>query len=238
MTPDQPRFAAEFRRGFLDIAPLILGLIPFALLFGTLAAQKGLSPLEVVLMCLTVYAGGAQFVSIDVWATPVPVLAVVLATALANSRYLLMGAALRAHVRDLPWPARAWYLAIHSDETWALGLKRAAHTPLSVGYVIGLTVIFYLNWPFWCGVGAVLGGAIEDPARFGADFMFVAMFIGLICGMWQGRGSGFAIAAAAGAAWAVHRWTDGHWYIFAGALAGMAAGALAYRPDAKKEGTA
>lgn len=233
--PHPQSFTAEFRRGFLDIAPLVLGLIPFALLFGTLAAQKGLSPLEVVLMCMTVYAGGAQFVSIDVWATPVPMLAVVVATALANSRYLLMGAALRVHIQHLPWPARLWYLAIHSDETWALGLKRAARAPLSAGYVLGLTVIFYLNWPLWCAMGAILGSAIEDPARFGADFMFVAMFIGLICGMWQGRGSGIAIAVAAAAAWAVHRWTDGHWYIFAGALAGMAAGALAYRPPHAEE---
>ena len=225
----QSSFLSEFRRGFLDIAPLTLGVVPFALLFGTLAAQKGLSPLETVFMCASVYAGGAQFVSIEVWAHPVPVLAVIAATALANSRYLLMGAALRPHLQTLPLAVRLGFVGIHSDETWALALRRRKTHELTSGYVFGLVGFFYLNWPFWCGVGAVFGGAIDDPARFGADFMFAALFIGLIRGLWQGRSSLLAICAAALTAWIVHRYIPGHWYIFAGAVAGMAAAALSWR---------
>ncbi len=232
MSDDAPTFTSEFRRGFLDIAPLLFGVAPFGLLFGTLAAAKGLSPAEVVLMCATVYAGGAQFVSIDVWATPVPVLAVVFATALANSRYFLMGAALRGKLDNVPWPTRAWYIAIHSDETWAIGLKRARKTDLTAGYVLGLTGVFYINWPVWCLVGVLVGGAIQDPARYGADFMFVAMFLCLIRGMYQGRASLIAIGASAISAFIVHQFVPGHWYIFAGAVTGMGAAALTQREPA------
>ncbi len=130
---DRPGFWPELRRGFLDILPLMAGVVPFGLLFGTLAVQKGLSPLEVILMCATTYAGGAQFVSIDVWATPVPVFAVVLATALANTRYFLRGAALRPHVRHLPVATKAWFVAIHSDETWALAIKWRGSAQLTTG---------------------------------------------------------------------------------------------------------
>ncbi len=59
---DRPGFWPELRRGFLDILPLMAGVVPFGLLLGTLTVQKGLSPLEVILMCATTYAGGAQFV--------------------------------------------------------------------------------------------------------------------------------------------------------------------------------
>jgi len=233
MKDEDPTFSSEFRRGFLDIAPLLFGVAPFGLLFGTLAAAKGLNPAEVVLMCATVYAGGAQFVSIDVWATPVPVLAVVLATGLANSRYFLMGAALRGHLDQIPWPTRAWFIAIHSDETWAIGLKRARQTKLTAGYILGLTGVFYINWPVWCLVGALVGGAIQDPARYGADFMFVAMFLCLIRGMVSGRASLIAITASALCALGVHHFVPGHWYIFAGAVTGMAAAALAHNePEA------
>jgi predicted branched-subunit amino acid permease len=233
MTERSPTFAREFRRGFLDIAPLLFGVAPFGLLFGTLAAQKGLSPLETILMCATVYAGGAQFVSIDVWATPVPVLAVVAATALANTRYFLMGAALRPHVTGLPPGTRWGFLAIHSDETWALALKRAkGGTDLTPGYVLGLIGVFYVNWPIWAGIGAVFGGVIEDPARFGADFMFSAMFIGLIAGMWRGRASLIVLCASGMAALAAYHLIPGHWYIFIGAVTGMTAGALSHRSEA------
>lgn len=221
-------FSQEFRRGFLDIAPLLFGVAPFGLLFGTLAAQKGLSPIETILMCVTVYAGGAQFVSIDVWSSPVPVLAVVAATALANTRYFLMGAALRPHVATLPTGMRWTFLVIHSDETWALALKRAnGGTALTAGYVLGLIGVFYINWPLWAGIGAVFGGVIDDPARYGADFMFAAMFIGLIGGLWRGRSSLIVLCASGLAALAAYHWVPGHWYIFVGAIAGMIAGALA-----------
>lgn len=222
-SPHGAAFADEFRRGFRDIAPLLLGVVPFALLFGTLAARKGLSPLETVLMSATTYAGGAQFVSIDVWETPVPVLAVILATALANTRYILMGAALRPHILHLPWLTRIGFVSIHSDETWALALQRSRQTTLTPGYVLGLTLIFYLNWPLWCGIGAVLGGAVENPSRFGADFMFVAMFLCLIRGMWQGRSSLIAILGSACCALIAYHSLLGHWYIFIGALGGMLA---------------
>lgn len=227
MTDTTPTFSQEVRRGFLDIAPLLLGVVPFALLFGTLATQKGLSPLEIVLMCAGVYAGGAQFVSVDVWATPVPVLAVIFATGLANARYFLMGAALRPHIAHLSPGVRWAFVAVHSDETWALALKRVQKTGLTPGYLLGLCGIFYLNWPFWCFVGAALGSAIDDPARYGADFMFSAMFIGLIAGMWQGRSSLVTLCASALAALAAYHWIPGHWYIFVGAVAGMAAAATA-----------
>jgi 4-azaleucine resistance transporter AzlC len=226
---DRPGFWPELRRGFLDILPLMAGVVPFGLLFGTLAVQKGLSPLEVILMCATTYAGGAQFVSIDVWATPVPVFAVVLATALANTRYFLMGAALRPHVRHLPFATKAWFVTIHSDETWALVIKRGGSAQLTPGYVIGLTVLFYLNWPISCAIGAWLGSTIENPARFGADFMFVAMFLCLIRGMWQGRTSLVAVLGSALCALVAHLWLPGYWYIFLGALGGMATVALLYR---------
>ncbi|HAE02005.1 MAG TPA: branched-chain amino acid ABC transporter permease [Rhodospirillaceae bacterium] len=235
---ERPGFWPELRRGFLDILPLMAGVVPFGLLFGTLAVQKGLSPLEVILMCATTYAGGAQFVSIDVWATPVPVFAVVLATALANTRYFLMGAALRPHVRHLPFVTKAWFVTIHSDETWALAIKRCGSARLTPGYVIGLTVMFYLNWPISCAIGAWLGSAIENPARFGADFMFVAMFLCLIRGMWQGRTSLVAVLGSALCALVAHLWLPGHWYIFIGALGGMSAVALVYRNNERAEGSA
>lgn len=221
----------------MDSAPLLLGVVPFALLFGTLSVQKGLSVGEVVLMCMTVYAGGAQFVSIDVWATPVPVAAVILATALANTRYFLMGAALRRHVLHLPPMVRWIFVSIHSDETWALALRRSARQPISTAYVIGLTSVFYINWPFFAGIGAALGNAIEDPATYGADFMFVAMFLCLIRGMYQGKASLIAISGSALAALAAYSLLPGHWYIFIGAVTGMAAAALTWRESDPAGGT-
>ncbi len=219
-----PRLLAEARRGFLDIVPMILGAIPFGMLYGALAAQKGLSPLEVVLMSALVFAGGSQFIAVEMWASPTPVLAIVAATALVNARHILMGAALAPHLDGLPRAVRLAYVGVHADESWAVGLKRATRGPgLTGAYVLGMIVPFYLQWPAAGWVGAAFGRLVEDPARYGADFVFTAMFICLTVGLWRGRASAPPVIAAAVAG---HLLLPGVWYVFLGAVAGTLAGAF------------
>ena len=76
-----------FRDGVVDMAPLLIGLVPIALVFGALAATKGMSPLEVVLMSSLVFAGGSQFVALELWAEPLPVLLLWVSALLVNGGY-------------------------------------------------------------------------------------------------------------------------------------------------------
>ena len=62
----------DLRQGVFDILPVLVAATPIGLLWGTLAAGKGLSPFESWLMSATVFAGAAQFVAIEVWRDPVP----------------------------------------------------------------------------------------------------------------------------------------------------------------------
>ena len=64
--------AREFRQGLLDVLPILVAATPIGLLWGTLAASKGLVPFKVWLMSATVFAGAAQFVAIEVWRDQVP----------------------------------------------------------------------------------------------------------------------------------------------------------------------
>ena len=84
----------DARLGFSDIWPAMVAAMPFGLLFGALAAGKGLSPLEVFTMSALVFAGGAQFAAVEMWASPTPVLALIFSTLLINSRHVLMSASL------------------------------------------------------------------------------------------------------------------------------------------------
>src|SRR5215469_3973172 len=100
--------------------PLLLGVVPFGLILGALAAEKGLSPLETALMSALVFAGGSQFVAIGLWAHPIPIFVIVASTALVNLRHLLMGATIAPHIgrfgRGGSYPA-LFFLA---DEIWAV----------------------------------------------------------------------------------------------------------------------
>src|SRR3954471_15241326 len=92
--PTLSPFRREFRAGLRDIAPVAVAALPIGLLFGAVAAAKGLSALEVGLMSAFVFAGGAQFAAIEAWAHPAPIAALAFATLLINARHVLMGASL------------------------------------------------------------------------------------------------------------------------------------------------
>jgi 4-azaleucine resistance transporter AzlC len=221
---------SEFRDALIDIAPALLAGMPMGLLFGALAAAKGISPLEVLLMSSLVFAGGAQFAALGAWQDPLPIAALLISTALINARHILMGASLAPKLRHFTILGRLIGFGLMADENWALAERRAADRPLSAGYYFGMAVVFWANWVLWSFLGACLGPTLGDPDRFGADFAFVAIFIGLIVALSKGRRRSFGIVAASAATAAlVHAALGSPWHVLSGALAGTAAAALLHR---------
>ena len=206
--------------------PAILAAAPFGLLVGALATAKGLSPLEAILMSALVFAGSAPFVALDLWTEPVSWVVIGLTTLLVNFRHVLMGASLAGRLPTTTTGGRGVAAFLMADETWAMAELKARQGGLTVAYYAGLGVTLYLNWILWTGVGAVAGAAIDDPARYGFDFAFTAIFIGLIAGLWRGSDTTWVVAASAAAAVAANVVADGPWFILAGAIAGVAAAAL------------
>jgi 4-azaleucine resistance transporter AzlC len=232
MTASPPDRRGEFAAGAFTILPLLVAVVPFGLLLGTLAAQKGLSPLETALMGATVFAGASQFVAVEIWTTP-PAVALLAATALmVNLRHVLMGAALAPHVRG--WSRGAIYggLFFMADEIWAFALRRGAETPLAPAYYLGLSLPLYLGWIATTTLGAIFGGVLQDPARYGLDFAFTAVFLALLVSLWKGRRTFYPWAAAALVAVAAYQLLPGVWYIALGGLAGTLVGACR-RPAAR-----
>lgn len=83
------RWTTEFRAGLKAIAPVIVAAMPIGLVFGAVAATKGLSPLETVLMSALVFAGGSQFVAMDIWTHPASWTTLGFAAFLVNIRHVL-----------------------------------------------------------------------------------------------------------------------------------------------------
>src|SRR5262245_33393934 len=97
----------EFAQGVIDIAPVVVAACPIGLLWGTLAEGKGLSPLEAGLMSVTVFAGAAQFVAIELWRDPAPWLFLAVTVFIVNIRHVLLGASLARHMEAIPQAWRA-----------------------------------------------------------------------------------------------------------------------------------
>lgn len=221
----------DFKRGVLDIAPVLVAATPIGLLWGTLAAGKGLSPLEAGLMSGSVFAGAAQFVALEVWRDPVPWVLLTVTALIVNIRHVLMGASLSRHMGgiDRRWHPLMMFLMV--DEGWAFSERRVQTAPLTLAYYFGLALPMWVAWTTASVIGATVGRSFGDPAAIGLDFAFSALFISIIAGFWKGPRTGAVLGASAIAAAIAKLHVPGAWYIVIGGLVGVAVAAMLHNEN-------
>lgn len=222
-----PKKPQELITGLKAASPLLVAMVPIGMVFGAIAVSKGLSPLEACLMSLFVFAGGAQFVAMDLWTHPASWAALGFAALLVNLRHILMSASIGAKMQSFkPW--QRWLaMPVLTDESWALAEFRSMTSTLRPAFYAAAALSIYTVWNLSTLAGALLGSVMGDTTVIGLDFAFPAVFIVLLMGFWKGRETGFVLLASASAAFLVHRYVPGAWYIAAGALAGLAVAGFA-----------
>ncbi|WP_324663544.1 AzlC family ABC transporter permease [Haloarcula sediminis] len=208
------------RSGFTEGTPIALGVAGYGVVFGVLARQAGLSVAEAALMSATVLAGAAQVITIELWDTPIPVLAVIGTTFVVNLRYALMGAALRPWFSQLS-PAKAYgSVFFTADENWALTMGELRSGSRKGAYLLGSGLAIWVFWVLSTVVGAVAGSVVSDPATYGLDFVLTAVFVAIAVGLWDGTADFGPWATAFAVAVLGAEFLPGRWYILLGGLAG------------------
>ncbi len=210
------------RAGFLTCLPVAVGVGGYGIAFGMLARRAGLSVAEAALMSATVLAGAAQIVAVELWAEPIPVATVVLATLAINLRYSLMGAALRPWLERLSPPRSYGSLLLMADENWALTMRELKSGGGRGAFLLGTGIAIWLCWVAATIVGAAAGGAIGEPARYGLDFVLAAVFVALALELWDGRATLVPWLVALATAVVAAELLPGQWYILLGGVAAAA----------------
>ena len=221
--------AREFRTGVFDVFPILVAVTPIALVWGTLATGKGLSPLEAGLTSGIVFAGAAQFVAIELWSDPIPLLLLIVTAFIVNIRLVLVGASLSRHLGGISSRWHPLMMFLMADEIWAFSERRVLKAPLTLAYYLGLALPLWVVWTLSSTIGAVVGLSLGDPEAYGLDFAFSALFIGILAGFWKGPRTGVVLGVSAIAAALTDRYVGGAWYIVVGGIAGVVAAAILYK---------
>ncbi|MBD3884792.1 AzlC family ABC transporter permease [Phormidium tenue FACHB-886] len=174
---------SEFWAGAKGIFPLVVGAIPFGLIYGTLVASSGLSFGAAMAMSAFVFAGSSQFIAVGLVAAGTAVPLIILTTFVVNLRHLLYAASLVPHVQHLP---QAWKMPIGfwlTDEAFAVAIARYNHTdcsPHKHWYYLGAATFMYANWQVCTFLGLTIGQMIPNAASWGLDFAMSVTFIGMV----------------------------------------------------------
>lgn len=217
-----------FVRGFRCCIPLALSVFTYGLLFGILAASRGMTSAEAALMSLTVFAGASQLIVMELWQHPLPIAAVILTTFIVNARYLLMGAAVQPWFRSLT-PLQAYgSIFFCADENWALAMREFRGGERDSSFFIGAGFAVYVGWVSATLLGYVGGAGIHDPAVYGLDFALTTVLIALLVSFWSGKRDLVPWIVAAIVAVMTEQFLPGKWYIILGAIAGSSMEAIRY----------
>ena len=214
----------EFKKGFVAAFPIMLSLIPLSLVLGAQAIQKGMRVGEISSLAALNFAGGSEFVAVNLWTSPPHLLLIALMTLLVNSRHLLMGAALTPYLKGIPKRKVLLALFFMTDESWAMGLteaKKSSRLTFNYWYYLGVSFGLYMVWILGTTAGAIIGPLIGDVTDYGFDMAFVAVFFALLKGMWKGIKAAVPWLVSLLVAIGAYLLLPGAWYVLCGALAGL-----------------
>jgi 4-azaleucine resistance transporter AzlC len=192
---------ADFRRGVRDVAPLLLGIVPFGLVAGIAAVEAGLDLPQALGMSVVVFAGASQLAALDLLGSDAPLLVVVVTATVINLRMLMYSASIAPYLRDLSAASKAGIAYLLTDQAYALSVAsyRSAESVDRRAYYLGVAATLWAVWQVTTVAGVVLGPGV--PEAWGLEFAVPLVFLALLVPAMEDGPT--TLAALAGGAVAV-----------------------------------
>jgi 4-azaleucine resistance transporter AzlC len=188
----------EFWRGVREEAPILLGVVPFGLIFGALAISVNISIPAAQAMSSIIFAGASQIIAAQMIGSGASILVVILVVFVVNLRHALYSASVAPHVNhlNLGWKIILAYLL--TDEAYAVTISHY-NQPSDLSkkhwYFLGAGLTLWSAWQVSTALGIFLGAQL--PQSWPLDFILPLTFIAIVVPALKDKA---AIAAAVTAA--------------------------------------
>src|SRR3972149_4240610 len=166
---------AEFIAGVRDELPIVVGVVPFGMIYGALAVGAGMPPAVAQAASIVIFAGSARFLTAQLVGRGVPAAVIIASAIIVNLRHLLYSASMAPYLRPLRLLWR-WGLAyLLTDEAYAVAITRFRSQqargllmPHRHWYLLGAGLTLWAGWQVSTAAGVAFGG--RGPAGGGLGF--------------------------------------------------------------------
>jgi 4-azaleucine resistance transporter AzlC len=171
----------EFLLGVRDELPILVGVIPFGMIYGILALGVGLPASAAQSMSVIIFAGSAQFMTVQLVESLTPTLIMIVTGFVINLRHALYSASLAPYTHHLSpaWKGALSYLL--TDEAYAVTIthyQKGGDITHKHWYFFGSGLALWSSWQASTAVGVFLGAKI--PESWGLEFTLPLTFIALV----------------------------------------------------------
>ena len=217
----------EFWQGVRDEMPLMLGVIPFGMVFGVLGVEVGLDPMVVMAMSFVIFGGASQVIFAQMVAAGAGGLVIAGTVGIVNLRHALYSATISQYLDGVPMRWRVIIAYLLTDEAFFISLNRMQNKPPSPNmhfHMLGTGLLLWVSWQISTAIGVGLGALIPPSLNLGfaIPLTFMAITVPLITSIPP------LVALVTGGLVAVLGqglpWNS---WVIAAALTGMTAGYLA-----------
>lgn len=178
----------DFTSGIKGALPILIGVIPFAMITGVGAVSVGLSFWETLGMSVLVFAGASQLVVFQLMSAGTPWLVMVLTAWVINVRFTMYSATLAPYLQKLSTARKALLAYMLSDQAFGVSMSRFVSSEKEMDhrwYYFGAALTIWTAWQVSAIVGTLLGALV--PASLGFDFAFPLSFMALLFGALRDR---------------------------------------------------
>ena len=222
-----PLLSRDFAAGGQAVLPILLSVLPFALITGVAAVRLGFSTVEAGGFSLLMFAGASQLAAMQLIHGGAPLAVILITVLFINLRFTMYSASLAAYFRGAHPGVRALAAYLLTDQTYMIslyGFTNREHRARQIAFYLGVGLPLWFGWQVATLVGALLGARLPDA--WGLDFAVPLTFIAMIMPAIRGRPTIAAAVVGGGVALAGHAlpWNLG---LIAGSIAGIMAGTLA-----------
>ncbi len=226
---DLPSPREEFLAGSREVAPSLVGTIPFGLVVGVAAVAAGLTPLQGIALSVLSFSGIAQLVVCQLIAVQSPLAITVAAALVVSLRLLMYSAALAPHLAHLDRRWRMLIAYLMTDQSFTATVRRfcdPGDRRHRHWHFMGSGLTLYVTWQAAVIVGVFAGTGV--PASWSLDFVVVLTFIALLVPVVRTRAD-LAAAIVAGAIALALAGLPYRLSLIAGSVAGIALGVVVER---------
>lgn len=178
----------EFIRGGKAVAPTLIGVIPFAVVFGFAMKNALFSGLQSSFFSLSLLAGASQLAAVQLYATESPAFIIVLTAVIINLRYSMYSLSIQPILGDKPYMLRLFASFIITDQSYAFTMTEYEKDPgnhFLPSFFLGASMLIVISWEAGILLGYNLGAVI--PATHFLDFVIPLIFMSLLIPHLGGR---------------------------------------------------
>ena len=167
--------------GVRTVSPILLGVIPFGLIFGVTASASDVPTLAAWASSFIIFAGASQLAIVEVLGNGGAAAVAILTAVVINARHLMYSADMGRYATDEPLRMKLSMAYLLTDQAYLISSHRFPEPKEKAGFTpfyLGGALTLWIVWQISTTAGFVLGTAI--PASWSLEFAIPLVFLALL----------------------------------------------------------